>query len=187
MLIRRHKGLLCGFAFLPLHGDIIAANVHQVVVRARPCTLRDHGHLERDPHCTFGFGKRDVRINADGTSNDLLVTCRVPVRLHEVYVAHIGQRNALGRCGGAHQNAQALGLGRHALLQPGRKGVRLDPIEDLAHPLLFRAILFTCVESLRRTLVHGGIFTPDPTLVDQALTLKPMGFQDGREDAQPFC
>jgi hypothetical protein len=115
------------------------------------------------------------------------VTCRVPVRFHEVHMAHIGQRNALRRGCRTHKNAQALGLGRHTLLQPRRKGIRLDPIEDLAHPLLFRAILFARLESLCRTLVHGGIFTPDPTLIDQALALKSMSFQDGREDAQPFC
>lgn len=97
--------------------------------------------------------------------------------LHQVDMAHIGKRDAFGSGCRAHNDAQALGLGGHRLFQTGRKGVRVDPIEDLAHPLLFRAVFLARLESLGRTVVHRRIFTPDTPLVDQTLALESMGFQ----------
>ncbi len=183
MLIRRHKDLLSGFTLLTLHLHIIASNLHQVVISARPCGFRDHGHVERNADGTFGFGQSDVRIDTNGTSNDLIVTSGAPVRFHQMNMANIGQCDTLRSRRGSHDDAQPLGLGSDGFLQGGRKVVGLDSVEDLTNPLLFRAVLFTGVESLRRTVVHRRIFTPDTPLIQETIALKAVGFQNGRKDA----
>lgn len=123
MLVGGHKSLLSRLAFVAFHLHIIATDVHQIVVGASPSTLGNHRQLKGNPNGAFGLWKGDVRINTDGTSYDLIMTSWVPVGLHQVNMAHIGQRNSLGGRCGSHDDTQALGLGTYTLLESWRKGV----------------------------------------------------------------
>ena len=132
-----------------------------------------------------------MRANPNCTTNDLVVTRRIPVRLHDVNPTHVQERNALStRRRGHEETEDLLAPTLHRRLETGGEIAGITPIENLANQLTLLGIitgLRACEEGIRRLLGgHGRILDPLIVLLRDLVLLPAVGVEDCPKDAQAF-